>query len=190
MAKKKLKVKGKAKPKAQMKSKPKAKRVVAKPKSKVSRKATAPRKSAKTSVRAPGYQWINAYLTVRDVAQAIDFYTKGFGFRLRASMPGPDGKIMHAEMFHNDSILMMGPENPQAPAPQGPSPVTLFAYVDDVDALTAQAQAAGANVVAPPKDEFWGDRVAILIDPQGHTWMLGTHKKDLSMEEMKQAMGG
>jgi PhnB protein len=188
MAKKKLKVK--SKPKAQMKSKPKAKRIAAKPKSSASRKAAAPRKSVKTSVRAPGYQWINAYLTVRDVAQAIDFYTKGFGFRLRASMPGPDGKIMHAEMFHNDSILMMGPENPQAPAPQGPSPVTLFAYVDDVDALTAQAQAAGANVVSPPKDEFWGDRCAILVDPQGHTWMLGTHKRDLSMEDMKQAMGG
>lgn len=187
MAKKKA-AKSKSKSRIQTKSKPKAKRITAKPKSRTPKKA-APKKSARVSVRAPGYQWINAYITVRDVAQAIDFYSNGLGFTLRATMPGPDGKIMHAEMFHKDSVLMMGPENPGSPAPTGPSSVTLFAYVEDVDALTARAQSAGATVVQPPVDQFWGDRTSVLVDPQGHTWMLGTHKKDLSMEEMQQAMG-
>jgi PhnB protein len=184
MAKKKVKTKAKARTKA----KPKAKRIVAKSKPRAKRKAPA-KKPAVVSVRAPGYQWINAFLTVRDVAQAIDFYTKGFGFKLRGSMPGPDGKIMHAEMLHNDSVIMMGPENPQMGAPQGQSPVTLFAYVENVDEVTARAAAAGATVVQQPRNEFWGDRCAILLDTQGHTWMLGTHIRDVSMEEMKQAMG-
>jgi len=187
MAKKKMKAQPKAKPKmkAQSKLKPKAKRVVAKAKPKSRPKRAAAAKPAGRSVRAPGYQWVNAFLTVRDVAQAIDFYINGFGFKLRGSMPGPDGKIMHAEMMHNDSVLMMGPENPQMPAPQGPSPVTIFAYVDNVDEVTARAAAAGAQVIQQPKDEFWGDRCAILIDPQGHSWMLGTHIRDVSMEEMQ-----
>jgi|GEM_PF-305190 len=188
MAKKKTQAKPKPKAKAVTKAKPKAKRIVAKSKPRVKRSAP-PKKRAVASVRAPGYQWVNAFLTVRDVAQAIDFYVKGFGFKLRGSMPGPDGKIMHAEMLHNDSVIMMGPENPQMGAPQGQSPVTLFAYVDNVDKVTARAAAAGAMVVQQPRDEFWGDRCSVLIDPQGHSWMLGTHIKDVSMDEMKQSMG-
>jgi PhnB protein len=187
MAKKKASKKPKAR--VQTKAKPKAKRMAAKPKGRASKKVAASKKPSGVSVKAPGYQWLNAYVTVRDVAQAIDFYTKGLGFKLRASMPGPDGKIMHAEMFHKDSVLMMGPENPGSPAPTGPSSVTLFAYVDDVDAQTTRAEQAGANIVQPPTDQFWGDRCSILVDPQGHTWMLGTHKRDISMEEMKQSMG-
>jgi PhnB protein len=187
MAKKKTKTKPKMK--AKPKAKAKAKRTVARPKQRARTKRTAPAKPAGPSWRAAGYQFINAFLTVRDVAQAIDFYVNGFGFKLRGSMPGPDGKIMHAELMHNDSVIMMGPENPQVPAPQGPSPVTIFVYVDNVDAVTARAAAAGAQVMQQPRDEFWGDRCSILIDPQGHSWMLGTHVRDVSMAEMQQSMG-
>jgi PhnB protein len=182
MAKKKTKSRPKTKSKAKMQSKGKPK-----PKARGGKKT--PAKPSGATVRAPGYQWVNAFLTVRDVAQAVEFYITGFGFKLRGSMPGPDGKLMHAEVLHNDSVIMMGPENPQVPAPQGPSPVTIFVYVDNVDEVTARAAAAGAHVIQHPKDEFWGDRCAILIDPQGHSWMLGTHIRDVSMEEMQQAMG-
>ena len=173
----------------QSKAKPKSTRVAAKPKTKPRAKQNTAAKPAVPSWRAPGYQFVNAFLTVRDVADAIDFLVNGFGFKLRGSMPGPDGKIMHAELLHNDSVIMMGPENPQVPAPQGPSPVTIFIYVDNVDAITSRAAAAGAQVIQQPKDEFWGDRCAILVDPQGHSWMIGTHVRDVSMEEMQQSMG-
>jgi PhnB protein len=149
--------------------------------------------AARTTLRipdkglAPGYQWINAHLTVRNVQEAIDFYRNAFGFTLRMSMPGPEGKIMHAELTHRDSTVMLGPENPEmgALAPQGQSPVTLYVYVDNVDELATRASSNGAMLVKPPNDEFWGDRTAVIVDPQGHTWMFATHVKDVSAEDMR-----
>jgi hypothetical protein len=150
MAKKKTKMKVKSRPAAKPRVKPKAKRkrIIAKGKSRVSQAARAAGKLIKTKrsqvkkavssvaappqskAKAPGYQWINAALTVRDFSQAIDFYQRAFGFQLRLSMPGPDGKIIHAELEHNGSVLMLGPDTGQMGAPQGAqSPVTIYTYV-------------------------------------------------------------
>lgn len=206
MAKKQIKVKVKAKskppakPRAKAKAKPK--KIVSRVKSRVTRAAKAVTRTVKTKTsqlkravshvaaplfhkaKAPGYQWINAFLTVRDCSQAIDFYQNAFGFELRMSMPGPDGKIVHAEMTHNGSVIMMGPANQQMGAPEGQSPVILYTYVENVDETASRASGAGAIVVQQPREEFWGDRCCILVDPQGHSWMLATHVKDVSPEEM------
>ena len=205
MAKKQTRSKAKAKPAAKTKTRPKpktrakSKKIVSKVRAKVSQAARAIKKTlkAKTSqmksavapllskAKAPGYHWINAFLTVRDCSEAIDFYQTAFRFELRMSMPGPDGKIMHAEMTHNGSVIMMGPENQQMGAPQGASPVILYTYMENVDELAARATSRGATIVQPPRDEFWGDRCCILVDPQGHWWMMATHVKDISADEMK-----
>jgi PhnB protein len=101
-------------------------------------------------------------------------------------MPGPNDSIMHAELTHHEALVMLGPENPQmgALAPQGPSPVTLYVYVDDVDEVTSRAKLEGGNVVKQPEDTFWGDRCAVVVDADGHSWMLATHVKDVPFEEM------
>jgi PhnB protein len=197
--------KSRASKKSKSKAKPKrAARKVAKkaaPKKKAAARKAAPAK--KRAVRrvvarpvsrpkplpkglAPGCQWINAYLTVPEVESAIDFYQKGFGFKVKGTIPGPDGRLNHAELMHNDSLLMLGPANPNlgAFAPQGPSPVILYSYVEDVDALAARAMLAGARVVREPRDEMWGDRCCVIIDPAGHSWMFATHQRVVSMEEM------
>jgi PhnB protein len=135
---------------------------------------------------APGTNWVNPYLTVGDPEAAIRFYQNAFGFRLRASMPGPDGKIMHAELIHNDSPVMLGPENQEKGylGPQGISPVTLYTYVENVDEVTNKASTGGAKIMQPPADQFWGDRCSIVVDPQGHIWMLATHVRDVAPEDM------
>lgn len=177
--------------KAKAKTKTKAKKPVAKVKAKpkvAAKRPSVPAVQAEVVSKAPpsGCQWVNPYLIVRDVQAAIDFYKNVFGFQVRFTMPGPDGKIVHAELMHNSSLLMLGPENPQqgACAPQGPSPVTLYTYVENVDELVARAGNSGGKVHMPPKDEFWGDRVCLIEDPQGHSWMFATHYKDVSPEEM------
>lgn len=196
MAKKKPMKKAKAKSKAKTMKPVKAAKKVARPKArpkavkaarpKVSRPAPKVMAPKTPKGLAPGYQWVNTYLTVRDVAAAIRFYETTFGFKLRFSMPGPGGVIVHAEMTHYDSCIMMGPENPQmgANAPQGPSPVTMYVYVENVDATASSAVANGGRMISPPEDKFWGDRCAIVLDIDGHSWMLATHVKDVSPEDM------
>lgn len=135
-----------------------------------------------------GMRWVNPYLTVKDAEAAIAFYNKAFGFKTRFIAPGPDGKPMHAELGHMDSVVMLGPECPQSssrsPATLGGTPVTLYTYVENVDALFEQATAAGATVIEAPKDQFWGDRICLLVDPEGHAWMFATHVRDVSPEEL------
>ncbi len=183
--------KPKAKPKAKARA---AKKPAAKKKAAPRRKAAARRPAARPAPQprplpkglAPGSQWVNPYLTVPEVESAIDFYQKGFGFTVRATFPGHDGKLNHAELMHKDSLIMLGPANPNmgAFAPQGPSPVVLYAYVENVDELAARAAQAGGRVVREPKDEMWGDRCCVIIDPAGHSWMFATHQRDVSIEEM------
>jgi uncharacterized glyoxalase superfamily protein PhnB len=103
-------------------------------------------------------------------------------------MPSPDGKsIMHATMQIGNSILMMGDEMPGCPSAEttGSSPMGLFLYVPDVDAMFKQAVAAGASATMPVADMFWGDRAGNLKDPFGYTWMVATHTRDLSQEEIQ-----
>ncbi len=130
---------------------------------------------------APDMPCVMTHVTVTDVATAIDFYQRAFGFEKKAVMPGPDGKLMHAELTCQDGLIMLGPEcandpNRKAPRSTGvPSPVGHYIYCPDVDALCTRAQKAGAKVVQSPTDMFWGDRMCRLEDPDGHSWSFATH---------------
>ncbi len=127
--------------------------------------------------------WTMPYLIVQDVSKATDFYQKAFGFELIMSIPGPDGKITHAEVKWHDQVIMCGAEcdeNPaKSPVTSGiPSPVSLYFYVEDVDAAYQQAIESGATSVEEPIDMFWGDRMARVTDPDGHGWSLATNIAD------------
>jgi PhnB protein len=138
------------------------------------------------------YSAITTMLTVSDVEKAYAFYQKAFGFQGRGVMPGPDGKPMHAELKLRDSALMLGPENPDWKSASaktlGNTPATLYLLVEDVDNVATQATSAGATMLHPPTDMFWGDRTATLVDPDGNKWMLATHKSDPTPEQMDAAM--
>jgi PhnB protein len=139
-----------------------------------------------------GYHSINSYLVVRNAAKAIDFYKKAFSAEERFRMHGPDGKtIMHADLKIGDSIFMLTEESTEmkalSPESIGGSPVSLYVYVKDVDAVFNQAVSEGATVLQPVRDQFYGDRSGYLRDPFGHLWSLATHKKDLSLDEIKKA---
>jgi PhnB protein len=135
-----------------------------------------------------GYHSLQIYLAVEDAAKAIDFYKEAFGADETIRMPGPDGKVAHAELQIGDSKLMLSDPFPQSnvrpPSERGGSTASVFMYVDDVDATFAQAQEAGATVVSELEDMFWGDRFGTVADPFGHVWAMATHKEDLSEEEM------
>ena len=135
-----------------------------------------------------GYHSLTPYLAVEDASKAIDFYKEAFGAEELLRMPGPDGKIAHAELQLGDSKLMLSDPFPQSnvrpPSERGGPTASIFMYHEDVDALFEQAQRAGAEVVSELEDMFWGDRFGTLSDPFGHVWSVATHKEDLSEEEM------
>jgi PhnB protein len=135
-----------------------------------------------------GYHAVTPYLICRGAAQAIDYYKKAFGAEEVFRMAAPDGKIGHAEIQIGDSRIMLADEHPQmgavGPATLGGTSVGLMLYVSDVDAQFPRAIAAGGKVERPLKDQFYGDRSGTLVDPFGHKWTVGTHKEDLSPEEI------
>ena len=135
-----------------------------------------------------GYHTITPYLAVEDTATAIDFYTKAFGAQEVMRMPGPDGKIAHAEIKIGDSTLMLSDPFEQSsvrpPAERGGPTASLFLYVEDVDKTFEQAIEAGATETMALEDMFWGDRFGSVTDPFGHVWSMATHKEDLTEEEM------
>jgi uncharacterized glyoxalase superfamily protein PhnB len=139
-----------------------------------------------------GYHTITPFMTVRDAARAIEFYKQAFGAKEKGVMKGPEGKIMHAELVIGDSIIMLADEFPEfgslSPQSTGGSGTGLHIYIEDVDSAFDRAVKAGATVEMPVADMFWGDRYGKLRDPFGHKWSIGTHKADLSMEEMKKGM--
>ena len=139
-----------------------------------------------------GYHNVTPYLIVRNAAAAIDFYKKAFNAVELMRFPGPGGKIMHAEVKIGDSPVMLADEMPEeghvGPQTLGGVGVSMMLYVEDVDTRFAQAIAAGATIKCPVQDQFYGDRTGTLVDPFGHVWSLGTHKEDVSMEEMQQRM--
>ncbi|HEX4593620.1 MAG TPA: VOC family protein [Bryobacteraceae bacterium] len=138
------------------------------------------------------YGAITAMLTVADIKAAVSFYQKAFGFAKRGIMNGPDGKPIHAELTLRNTTLMLGPENAQRGARSaktlGASPVTLYLTTENVDKLAAKAVKLGAKLQSPVMDMFWGDRCGNLVDPDGYTWMVGTHMAEPTPQEMKKAM--
>jgi PhnB protein len=163
--------------------KPAAKKPAAKP-----AKAAAPKRD---KALPEGAAWVIPYLTVKDPRAAIDFYKKAFGIVERMVMP-PQGPIMHAELEHEGHSIMLGPESPEmggkSPGTLGGSPVTIMVYTRNVDAFHSRATAAGAKEVRPLQDQFWGDRTCALVDPDGHSWYVAQHMKDVTPEEMMKAM--
>jgi PhnB protein len=134
-----------------------------------------------------GYHTVTPYLIVRGAAAALEFYKKAFGATESMRMEQPDGRISHAEIKIGDSHVMLADEFPEigARSPQslGGSPVSLLLYVEDVDRVVSQAVAAGAKVLRPVQDKFYGDRMGSLVDPFGHQWHIATHEEDVSPEE-------
>jgi len=134
-----------------------------------------------------GYTTITPSMTVKDAPKVIEFYKKAFGATERMRMPGPDGKIMHAEIQIGNSIIMMNDEVMGSRSAQtvGGSPISFYVYVEDADAAFKKAIAAGAKQQYPLTDMFWGDRMGTLEDPFGHKWTIAQHIKDVSPEAMK-----
>jgi PhnB protein len=143
-----------------------------------------------------GMRTVTPHLVCDGAADAIEFYKKAFDAADNGRMPGPDGRIMHAQIRIGDSVVMLVDAFPEAGA-VGPkvlngSPVTIHLYVEDADKVFAQAVAAGAKATMPPTDMFWGDRYGQIEDPFGHRWSIATHKRDMTPEQMMaemQAMG-
>jgi PhnB protein len=136
-----------------------------------------------------GYAAPTPYLIVQGAAAAIGFYKKAFGASEVMRMPGPDGKIGHADLIIGGGHVMLSDESLEmgfrSPQSLGGSPVGLVLYVADVDGVVNQAVAAGAKLIRPVKDEFYGDRTGGLTDPFGHIWHVMTHVEDVSNEEME-----
>jgi PhnB protein len=134
------------------------------------------------------YPALTPSLAVDDAAEAIEFYKRAFGAKERGRMPGPDGKIAHAELEIGDGLVMLGDPFPQSsikpPKALGGTSMGLFMYVEDVDAAVQRAVDAGATVTSPIEDQFWGDRFGKVADPFGHEWQIATHKEDLTPEEI------
>jgi PhnB protein len=135
------------------------------------------------------YPQVMPYLCVDGAADAIEFYTKVLGAKERMRMPGPDGKLGHAEIQIGQGVVMLADESPEmsfrSPKTIGGTPVTIHAYVEDADAVFDAAVAAGAKGLRPVENQFYGDRSGQFEDPFGHRWNVATHVEDVSPDEME-----
>lgn len=135
---------------------------------------------------------VSPHLVCDDASAAIDFYKRAFGAVEMMRLPTPSGKLAHACVTINEAPVMLVDENAEfgmlGPKALGGTPVTIHLMVDDVDSFVARAQEAGATVVMPVADMFWGDRYGVLEDPFGHHWSVATHQRDLTLEEIRQGM--
>lgn len=140
-----------------------------------------------------GFHTVTPHLIIRGAADAIEFYKKALGAQELSRMNGPDGKVMHAELKIGDSIIFVAdemptPGNAKSPQTAGACTATLHLYVPDVDTAFKKAIAAGGHETMPVADMFWGDRYGMLEDPFGHRWAVATHVRDVSDQEMAEAM--
>jgi uncharacterized glyoxalase superfamily protein PhnB len=182
----------------------KATKKAKKPAAKKAARKSAPRKSkpAARAAKAPaapkwkmaGAQDVIPNLVLKNAAGAIDFYKAAFGAQELMRHPSPDGKgIWHAELRIGDTVIAVNDDMAGGPALTTPATAihkatgSFMLYTPDVDAMFNRAVAAGAKPAMPVMDMFWGDRMGTVTDPFGQVWMLGTHVKDLSMEEMRKA---
>jgi PhnB protein len=139
-----------------------------------------------------GMHTVTPHLVCAGAADAIEFYKKAFNAVEQARLPGPGGKLMHAMIRIEGSAVMLNDEMPECGA-LGPkslkgSPITIHLYVADADAFVQRAAAAGAKITMPVADMFWGDRYGRVEDPFGHHWSIATHVRDVTPEEMREAM--
>jgi len=149
-----------------------------------------------------GYHTVTPYLVMKDATRALEYYKQAFGAQELFRMPGPGGKVMHAEIRIGTSPVMLADEMPEmgycGPKAEGGSPVSLMVYVEDVDTVFERAIAAGGTVKRPVENQFYGDRTGTLQDPFGHVWSIATHVEDVPTEDlnrrfeemMKQHHGG
>ena len=140
-----------------------------------------------------GYHTITPSFTFRDSKKAIEFYKRAFDAEVVDLLSSPTGQgTMHASLKIGNSIVMMGDEMPDAEncvksaETLGTSPISLYVYVSDVDTAFKKAVAAGGTVSMPVSNAFWGDRVGQIRDPFGYSWMIATHKQDLTKDEIRQ----
>jgi PhnB protein len=138
-----------------------------------------------------GHHTVTPHLILANAARTIEWYKKALGAEEVSRAVGPEGKVMHAEIRVGNSMIMMNDEmgGGKSAKALGGSPVSLWVYVEDCDALFNRAVSAGGTVQPGPMgqmtDQFWGDRSGSFTDPEGYVWTIATHKEDLTPEEMK-----
>ena len=149
---------------------------------------------SKVSYIPKDYNSVTPYLVVKGAAQAIENYKNVFGATELFRMNGPDGKVGHAEIKIGNSHIMLADENPSmgeghtSAATVGGSPVSLYVYLPDVDAVVKRAAAEGGKILKPVQDQFYGDRNGFIRDPFGHLWGIATHVEDVSPKELEERM--
>lgn len=138
-----------------------------------------------------GYASVTPYLIFDDSKSAIEFYKKALGAKELFRFPMGD-RIAHAELQIGNSRVMLADTNPQfeaySPKHYKGSPISLMVYVENVDSVAEKVVAAGATVVRPVQNQFYGDRTGTFLDPFGYKWTIGTHVEDVSPEEMQKRM--
>ncbi len=142
-----------------------------------------------------GHENLIPHLVLDRCADALEFYKKAFGAEEIHRMPSPDGRrIMHAAIRIGKSYVFLGDDHPemcggksQTPKALGGNSISLHLYVEDCDAAIKRAESAGATVMMPATDMFWGDRYGVIVDPFGHKWAFATHIKDMTPTEMQAA---
>jgi PhnB protein len=153
---------------------------------------TKPTSKPQAAAKRAALQPVTPHLVCAGAADAIEFYKKAFGATEMMRLPGKDGKLMHGAVQINGAMVMLVDEMPewgvQSPKSLNGTPVTIHLYVDDVDAFFAHAVEAGATVKMPPADMFWGDRYGVITDPFGHSWSIATPQREVSVEELQEAV--
>ena len=144
--------------------------------------------SGKVKAIPEGYEGATPYLIIKGAANALEFYKKAFGATEIMRISAPGGTVGHAEIKIGHAIIMLADEFPEmnckGPEAYGGSPVSMMVYVPDVDKFVKRAVDAGAKLVRPVENKFYGDRSGSLEDPFGHQWHFATHVEDVPPDEM------